>query len=406
MAYAEYPHAHMLEYDEHQILLLVMKLESEYKEILDNTRKAAEDAQDAVNKVNSYTSKVDEIVSTTVTAQVASATQQLKNDFTNLNNRFNTLQGDFNSLKATVTNDVKANRDYITSEVGDLRHYVTEQVTNSQGYINQLINALKADVEATVRESNNYLNKLANRIESANNKMFTDHKIEFEEYKKELDRRDKEHQEAFEQYKKDIEERNADIRREVRDTVASLKNWVKERIENLDQLTITRMRELSEQIVLGMNTAEENAKVYAAIEAQKNLSMMERHVEDYVGNILKTVEEIKNSQIYNNVGWLWNNMCSIGGFSAIEIFEYGEFNVDMWNASGITCKEWFTSGKQLLGYNTGRMFDTLSGRFMEVGNVVHELVNLLNAQGIIKNGFGALSIKRRRRRWNDKLHNA
>lgn len=321
MGYSEFPHAHYLEYDEHQIILLVKKLESEYSEILDKARKAESDAASAVNKVDSYMTTIDARINQQVSSSVEQATRLLKNDFQNLNNKFNELLNDFG--------------------------------------------ALRGEVQAAERKIDTVATTLQNELN------------------------------AFKQQ----------IRSEIRGQLDRNTTTVNDKVNALDNLTATRMRELSEQIVLAMNMTEDNTRLYTDVELAKFAEDFQLVVEERLDDILQTISDIKNSNIYNNVGWLWNNLCSIGGFTAMEIFEYGEFNVDMWNASDITCQEWFTSGKQKLGYNTGRMFDNLSGRFMEVGTVVHELINLLNAQGIIRNGFDALSIKQRRERKHGKLYN-
>lgn len=317
MGYAEFPHAHYLEYDEHQIILLVKKLESEYAEILDKARKAESDAASAVSKVDSYMTTIDARINQQVSSSVEQATRLLKNDFQNLNNKFNDLTNNFGSLRG--------------------------------------------EVQAAQREIKSLANQLYN----------------------------------------DLQEFKSEIRSEIRGQLDRNTTTVNNKVNELDRLTATRMHELSEQIVIAMNMVEKNSILYTDVELTKFGEDIQSVVEESLDDIKNTVEDIKNSNIYNNVGWLWNNLCSIGGFTAMEIFEYGEFNVDMWNQSGITCQEWFTSGKQMLGYNTGRMFDRLSGRFTEVGTVVQELVNLLNAQGIIRNGFDALSIKQRKEKKHD-----
>lgn len=318
MGYAEFPHAHYLEYDEHQIIILVKKLESEYSEILDKARKAESDAASAVSKVDSYMTTIDARINQQVSSSVEQATRLLKNDFQNLNNKFNDLLNDFGSLRG--------------------------------------------EVQAAERKIDSVASSLQNDLN------------------------------AFKQQ----------IRSEIRGQLERNTTTVNDKVNALDNLTATRMRELSEQIVLAMNMVEDNASVYTDVEITKFAEDMQAVVEERLDDILATISDIKNSNIYNNVGWLWNNLCSIGGFTAMEIFEYGDFNVDMWNQSEITCKEWFTSGKQLLGYNSGRMVDKLTGRISEVGTVVQGLIDLLNAQGIIRNGFEALSIKERKENKHDK----
>lgn len=387
MAYSEFPHAHYLEYDEHQIIFLVKKLENEYAEILDKARKAEADASAAVSKVDNYSTNVSSLIEQKVNSAVIQANALLNNDVSNLNNKFNALQGEFNVLRSDVTRETKAARDYVDTVSNKLEHDVGVQIAASNGYTASLVNQLRTEstqlithVNQQIRESKEHTEKVANEIKAANKK-------DIDEFRKE-----------FDQHIKEAEERNADIREEVRKQLARLTKAVEEKITSLDALTATRMKELSEQIVLAMNIVEKKAYAYTGVEVADRISDVQLVVEETIDDIKETVAEIKNSQVYNNVGWLWNNFCSIGGFSAIEIYEYGDFNVDMWNASEITCKEWFTSGKQKLGYNTGRMFDTMSGRFLEIGSVVHELVRNLNAQGIIRNGFGALSIKKKRRK--------
>lgn len=310
MAYSEFPHAHYFEYDEHQIIFLVKKLESEYAEILEKARKAESDASAASNKVDSFVTTMDAKIIQTVNTAVDNATRLLRNDFDNLNRKFNEVQNNFNELQNNF-------------------------------------NLLKSDV-------GNDIHNLTSGLESF----------------------------------------KSGIRAEVNKRLTRTEKEVNEKIISLDNLTATRMLELSEQIVLAMNMVKEAAKVYTDDAISNHYAEISKDLETQLEGISRVINEIKESQIYNHVGWLWNNLCSIGGFSAIEIYNYGDFNVDMWNTSEITCKEWFTAGKQKLGYNSGRIFDTMSGRFLDVGRVVQELVSVLNAQGIIKNGFNALSIKR------------
>lgn len=311
MSYSEFPHSHYMEYDNHQIMCLVAKLESEYAEILEKTRKAESDAESAVNKVDSYMTTIDARITQQVNNAVDQATRLLKNDFQNINNKFNELQNSFNLLKSDV------------------------------------------------RNAERRIDSVASKLEN------------------------------------DLNNFKFEIRAEMNKRLARTEKEVNEKITSLDHLTATRMLELSEQIVLAMNMTQEACNGYT----DKAIGNYHDEILNVLNNSLdeinQTIEDIRNSQIYNHMGWLWNNLCSIGGFSAIEIYEYGDFNVDMWNVSNITCKEWFTAGKEKLGYNTGRMFDNLSGRFVEVGDAVQELINLLNAQGIITNGFNALAIKKK-----------
>lgn len=320
MSYSEFPHAHYFEHDNHQILILVEKLESEYAEILEKTRKAESDASSAVNKVDSYMTTIDARITQQVNTAVDQATRLLKNDFQNLNNKFNEIQNKFDVLRG--------------------------QVAQSENKINSVAEKLQSDLDT----------------------------FKFE------------------------------IRAEVAKRLAKTESTVTDKVQTLDRLTATRMLELSEQIVLAMNMVKDSDKAYTDSALSKYYTDIDNIVTNRIDAIKDIIQEVKDSQIYNHVGWLWNNLCSTGGFTAIEIYEYGDFNVDMWNASAITCEEWFVSGKQKLGYNTGRMFDNMSGRFVDVGTVVHELVNLLNAQGIITNGFNALAIKPKKgRRKHGKL---
>lgn len=317
MSFSEFPHAHYQEYDNHELIILVKRLESEYSEILDKARKAESDAASAVSKVDSYMTTIDARITRQVNTAVEQATLLLKNDFQNINRRFNELQNDFSAL----TSDVR-----------------------------------KAEMK---------IDSIASKMES------------------------------------DLDAFKFEIRAEVSKRIAKTEKEVAEKLTALDNLTATRMLELSEQIVLAMNMVKEESKNYTDDAVMKYCDDVNSSIDTRLEAILETITEIKESQIYNHVGWLWNNLCSMGGFSAIEIYDYGNFNVDMWNASEITCKEWFTSGKQKLGYNSGRMFDTMSGRFAEVGAVVNELISVLNAQGIIKNGFNVIAMKeeRRGRKW-------
>lgn len=320
MSYSEFPHAHYFEHDNHQILILVEKLESEYAEILEKARKAESDASSAVNKVDSYMTTIDARITQQVNTAVDQATRLLKNDFQNLNNKFNEIQNKFDVLRG--------------------------QVTQSENKINSVAEKLQSDLDT----------------------------FKFE------------------------------IRAEVAKRLAKTESTVTDKVQALDRLTATRMLELSEQIVLAMNMVKESDEAYTDTALSKHYTDIDNMVTTRIDAIKDIIQEVKDSQIYNHVGWLWNNLCNMGGFTAIEIYEYGDFNVDMWNVSAITCEEWFVSGKQKLGYNTGRMFDNMSGRFVDIGTVVHELVNLLNAQGIITNGFNALAIKSKKgRRKHGKL---
>ena len=317
MAYSEFPHAHYFEYDEHQLILLMKKLESEYAEILEKVRKAESDASAASNKVDSFVITMDAKITQTVNTAVDNATHLLRNDFNNLNRKFNEVQNEFNLLKSDVE--------------------------NAERKIDAVASKIENDIQNLTSGLDNF---------------------------------------------------KYGIRAEVNKRLTKTEKEVSEKIISLDNLTAARMRELSEQIVLAMNMVKESAKVYTDDAISNYYTEISKDLETQLEAISRVINEIKESQIYNHVGWLWNNLCSIGGFSAIEIYNYGDFNVDMWNASEITCKEWFTAGKQKLGYNSGRIFDTMSGRFLDVGRVVQELVSVLNAQGIIKNGFNALSMKR------------
>lgn len=244
---------------------------------------------------------------------------------------------------------------------------------------------------------------LKNDFQNLNNK-FNEIQNKFDVLRGQVTQSENKINSVAEKLQSDLDTFKFEIRAEVAKRLAKTESTVTDKVQALDRLTATRMLELSEQIVLAMNMVKDSDKAYTDSALSKHYTDIENMVTTRIDAIKDIIQEVKDSQIYNHVGWLWNNLCSMGGFTAIEIYEYGDFNVDMWNVSGVTCEEWFVSGKQKLGYNTGRMFDNMSGRFVDVGTVVHELVNLLNAQGIITNGFNALAIKSKKgRRKHGKL---
>lgn len=299
MAYSEFPHGHYLEYDEHQIILLMKKLESEYAEILDNSRVARAKADEALNAVNSYMQTVDAKINQQVSSAVKQATANLKQDFVELNSRFNILTNNFSVLRNEVRNEI----DRINAEMDLFQKSIRAEINNKM-------------TEIDVRLTNKY--DLTDRLVMA-------------------------------------------------------------RINQLERVMAEAINKMSDDWNIDINVAINE------LSKEINATFMQQYE-----HIIAMYEEIKNSPVYNNVGWLWNNLCQIGGFSAIEIYQYPEFNVDMWNKSGITCKDWFTNGKQILGYNKEKMFSEITGSVEQVNRVVTDLIRLLDSLGIIQNGNDAM----------------
>ena len=298
MSYSEFPHANFEEQDDRQLISLYMKLETEYRSILELAENADKNAKEANAKVDLFLQTME----TKINQQVANAVDKTTND---LKHQFNAVVDNFNQLRTEY-------------------------------------------------------NKLAN---------------EYNMFKHEMER-------EFVSFKGEI---NAEFE--------GLKYAIHDMIKQSDELTASRLNGMTTIIAVSLKEIEKKNKVYT----DSQITVLDRKfgavLTEKLDYITKLYEEIKNSNVYNNVGWLWNNLCSIGGFSAIEIFEYPDFNVDMWNLSEITCEEWFTSGKALLGYNTPQMLSPLTGKLESVGSIINLLIALLDSQGIIDNGYGALAVR-------------
>lgn len=177
----------------------------------------------------------------------------------------------------------------------------------------------------------------------------------------------------------------------------SFKESIEGKYSNFEQQQTNKFNGLYDSLAAKLQGDLSSAITDAETKLQQKFTEQVNDLDERVNQ--KLDEYIKKS----TSEFMWDCVFSIFGFTAEEWYNFPDMTCECWNASKITCAEWFVMGRPFLSYDAyvSRTVSPISGEWKTPTEILFELIDVLHITGMTAAEFDAMHLSAE---MYDKLH--
>lgn len=352
MAYGcgtEFPSVHGGYPDLCELLYLYKKLTEEYAELLKTI-------QDTQKELNDYMANVNSLIPGWISTEMEKYVQEL------------------NQLKAEVALELQNNQNAISAFLAEYNEKVSVQLSNNLSAVTNRINQNEQWVLSQLKASEDHTEELIRRFTETYKQAF---KNQNQYVAQQLADWTAKNQEQFDQVAKDNNLLFA--------TLAALTTEL-HTLENRVDESMGKIQDMIENYNSVMRLWYYQHRYEDKKWLESQIAEMQKQMENLPESKLPIFNYFRNRQTGINqwVDDMWSYAMPIGGFTAIEWQRATWLTAEEFNASNITCIEFYTDAKRILDADRWKYytFSPISGEFVWIGRALQEVANALNPDAV------------------------